>query len=76
MITRRNFLKAGSLGLASIALSSKEPVFAGTASLSKQPGYVSKRPELSKRNFTSKAVEETITQVKKQLKDPKLAWMF
>jgi meiotically up-regulated gene 157 (Mug157) protein len=69
------------MGLASVALSSKEPVFAGTASLLKQSGlkqsgYVSKRPELSKRNFTSKAVEETIAQVKKQLKDPKLAWMF
>jgi meiotically up-regulated gene 157 (Mug157) protein len=69
-------LKAGSLGLASITLSSRESVLAGTASLLKQSAYVSKRPELSKRNFTSKAVEETIVQVKKQLKDPKLAWMF
>ncbi|MDR2621785.1 MAG: glycoside hydrolase family 125 protein [Dysgonamonadaceae bacterium] len=76
MVTRRNFLKAGGLGLASLAVSSKESVFAGTAFLSKQSEYVSKRPELSKRNFTSKAVEETIIQVKKQLKDPKLAWLF
>ena len=72
MITRRNFLKAGGMGLAAMALTGKETVFAQT----KQAGYISKRPELSKRNFTSKAVEETIVQVKKQLKDPKLAWMF
>ena len=76
MITRRTFLKTGSLGLASFALSSKESVFAETASLLKQSEYVSKRPGLSKRNFTSKAVEETIIRVKKQLKDPKLAWLF
>ena len=76
MITRRNFLKAGSLGLAAVALTGKETVFAQAGAGIKQTGYVSKRPELSKRNFTSKAVEETIVQVKKQLKDPKLAWMF
>ncbi|MDR1171058.1 MAG: glycoside hydrolase family 125 protein [Bacteroidales bacterium] len=38
--------------------------------------YISKRPEVSKRHFTSKAVEETIVRIKKQIKDPKLAWMF
>jgi len=76
MVTRRNFLKAGGLSLAAIALGSKEHVFAGHNSIFQQKVYISKRPELSKRNFTSKAVEETIEQVKKQLKDPKLAWMF
>ncbi len=35
-----------------------------------------KRPEPGKRHFTSKAVEETIVRVKKQIKDPKLAVMF
>ena len=76
MITRRKFLKAGGLSLAAVALSSRETVFAGTSSLYKQTDYISGRPELSKRNFSSKAVEETIEQVKKQLKDRKLAWMF
>jgi meiotically up-regulated gene 157 (Mug157) protein len=76
MLTRRNFIKSGSLGLAAIALNSKNPVFAENSAIFQQAGYVSKRPELSKRNFTSKAVEETIVQVKKQIKDPKLAWMF
>lgn len=39
-------------------------------------GYITKRPDRAKRNFTSQAVEDTIKQVTKQLKDPKLAWMF
>jgi len=74
MVTRRNFLKAGGLGLAAMALTSKESIFAETNSVLTQ--IASKRPELSKRNFTSRAVEETILQVTKQLKDPKLALMF
>ena len=76
MITRRNFLKSGSLGLAAIAFNRGNTIFAQTGSGFKPVEYISKRPEPSKRNFTSKAVEETIMQVKKQLKDPKLAWMF
>jgi len=76
MITRRNFLKSGGLGLAAMALAGKETVFAQNGSGMKQTEYISKRPELSKRNFTSKVVEETIDRVKKQLKDPKLARMF
>ena len=76
MLTRRNFLKAGGLSLAAMALSNKDLIAAGTGSGFLQTGYISKRPEISKRNFTSKAVEETIVQVKKQLKDTKLAWMF
>jgi len=76
MITRRNFLKASGMGLVAVALSGEETVFAGTGSLFTQAGYDSKRPELSKRNFTSQAVEDTIARVKKQLTDNKLAWMF
>ena len=76
MITRRNFLKAGGLSLAAITLTSKEIIASSTNTGFNQTGYISKRPELSKRNFTSKAVEETIAQVKRQLKDPKLSWMF
>ncbi|MCL1932497.1 MAG: glycoside hydrolase family 125 protein [Candidatus Azobacteroides sp.] len=76
MMTRRDFLRAGGLGLTAMALSGKDSVFAGVNSVIGQPGYTSNRPDLSNRNFTSKAVEETIERVKKQLKDPKLAWMF
>ena len=39
-------------------------------------GLESKRPPLAERNFTSKAVEETIVRVKKHIQDPKLSWMF
>lgn len=38
--------------------------------------YVTKRPALAQRKFTSKAVEEQIVAIKKQLKDQKLAWLF
>ncbi|RYE11644.1 MAG: glycoside hydrolase family 125 protein [Sphingobacteriaceae bacterium] len=37
---------------------------------------VSKRPPLAKRNFTSKAVEEAITQFKSKVKDEELGWLF
>jgi len=35
-----------------------------------------KRPPFSERNFTSPAVEATITKMKKVIKDPQLAWLF
>lgn len=38
--------------------------------------YKTNRPALKDRLFTSKAVENEITRVKKLLKNPKLAWMF
>jgi meiotically up-regulated gene 157 (Mug157) protein len=38
--------------------------------------FVSKRPPVAKRKFTSRAVEETIARVKAGIGDPELAWMF
>lgn len=77
MTTRREFLKRGGLGLASLAVGSTVSGYSKTVSNIMQPKkYVSNRPELSKRHFTSKAVEETIVRVKKQIKDPKIAWLF
>ena len=75
MTSRRNFLKRGTLGLAALAIN---PSWAKDSLQSKvnAKGYVSKRPVLRKRNFTSKVVEETITRIKAKIKDPKLAWMF
>lgn len=75
MTTRRNFLKRGTLGLAALAINpswAKESLQSQVSS----KGYVSKRPLLNKRNFQSKAVEETILRIKSKIKDPKLAWMF
>ncbi|MDR1381957.1 MAG: glycoside hydrolase family 125 protein [Tannerella sp.] len=81
MVTRRNFLKRSGLNLAAIATGGKAAAgalfAAGNRTSSVQnAGYASKRPEASRRNFTSKAVEETVKSVTGQLKDPKLAWMF
>ena len=68
MTTRRNFIKTGGMGLAALA--------AGSCVFNAKANYMCMRPEPSKRHFTSKAVEETIARVKKQIDDPKLAWMF
>ncbi|MFT3738352.1 MAG: glycoside hydrolase family 125 protein [Breznakibacter sp.] len=38
--------------------------------------FLSKRPPLSARKFTSKAVEAEIARVKSLIADPELAWMF
>jgi meiotically up-regulated gene 157 (Mug157) protein len=74
MLNRRNFIKKGSLVLA--ALSVPYGIYAKNQTESTVIDYKSLRPALGERNFVSKAVEETIIKVKKQLKDKKLAWMF
>jgi uncharacterized protein len=38
--------------------------------------FVSKRPPVGQRRFSSRAVEETIVRVKAGIGDPELAWMF
>ena len=75
MTTRRNFLKNSTLGLAALAVN---PSWAKTSFYNhiQDDKYISQRPPLRKRNFTSKAVEETITRIKSKIEDPKLAWMF
>ena len=75
MTSRRNFLKRGALGLTALAVN---PSWAKESLQSKvsATAYVSKRPVMRKRNFTSQAVEETINRVKAKIEDPKLAWMF
>lgn len=62
--------------MATLALGSTHTILKGENLLLDKQAYLSNRSELSKRNFTSKAVEETIKNVTGQLKDPKLAWMF
>ena len=57
-------------GLLSAGLLINKSVFADFAP------YESHRPPLAKRNFTSKAVEDAITQFKAKVKDPELAWLF
>ncbi len=78
MVTRRDFIKKSGLVIAAAAMSGG-PLKA-VMNLSKEEkragGYVTNRPKPEDRHFTSKAVEEVIASVKKQLKDPKLGWMF
>lgn len=72
MKTRRDFLKTSTVAVAGLTM-------AGTGNLwaaSRYQTYTTNRPAPSARNFSSKAVEETIASIKPQIKDPKLAWMF
>lgn len=58
-------------GAGALALSAAFPLgAAGTA------GFVSKRPPIGQRRFTSKAVEAEIRRVKAKIADPEIAWLF
>lgn len=49
---------------------------AGSVHAYAQQSFESKRPAIEKRHFSSKAVEQLITEVKDAIVDPKLKWMF
>ena len=68
---RRRFLK--NIGLAGIGVSGFSVL--ANEKWTKQE-YLSNRPSIDKRTFTSKSVEQTIKFVKSKIKDPQLAWMF
>ena len=78
MTTRRNFLKKTAVGLTAFAVNPKKTAADSLkiSNLSQSAIYNSNRPSPGDRNFTSVAVEQTITRVKAKIKDPKLAWMF
>jgi meiotically up-regulated gene 157 (Mug157) protein len=78
MTTRRNFLKKTAAGLTAFAVNPKKAAAESLSlnNLSQSALYSSKRPAPGERNFTSVAVEQTITRVKSKIKDQKLAWMF
>jgi meiotically up-regulated gene 157 (Mug157) protein len=69
MVARRDFIRNSSLLAGAIGLGLPKQALAWD-------GYVSQRPPVSQRKFTSQAVEKTITAIKKQIADPKLAWIF
>lgn len=72
-MNRRRFIQTNTLsliGVGTLLSGMSFPVPLGDKS------YTSNRPPKSKRNFVSKAVEETIGTVKKGIDNPKLAWMF
>lgn len=74
MISRRNFLKAGSLTLAGLTLAGTRS-FGSPGAITSQ-AFASNRPPLADRKFVSDAVEACIAGVKAKIKDPKLAWLF
>lgn len=73
MTNRRDFIKKGTLAVAGLSFVNTEVTWGNILA---QDKFVSNRPAVGKRNFTSVAVEETIKATKAKLKDPKLAWMF
>ncbi|MFA7493064.1 MAG: glycoside hydrolase family 125 protein [Proteiniphilum sp.] len=75
MATRRNFIKKTAVGLTALAV---RPVWGASSArgIEAKRKFVSNRPAMGDRHFTSAAVEQTITRVKAKIKDPKLAWMF
>ncbi len=70
MNNRRQFLQT--TGILTTGLLLKQ---SGAFAFNKKD-FETKRPPLSERKFTSKAVDESILKIKKQIADPELAWLF
>jgi len=70
---RRDVLKMMSFALGAAAVGGPGLIANARAA---GAGFVSKRPPLAKRKFTSKAVEQVIARTKAKIADPELAWLF
>lgn len=68
-MNRRNFLLNSTIATAGLMFADKLNAFNSTE-------FISKRPPVNARKFTSKAVEVKIAEVKSAIKDKELAWMF
>jgi len=68
MLSRRHFIKLNTVTTAGLGIGLKPAWFINS--------FESHRPKPSDRKFTSKAVEATIKNVKADIKDPELAWLF
>lgn len=66
---RRDFLTSSTLAMASLMFADKINAF-------DTKEFISKRPPIKDRKFTSKAVEAKIIEIKSAIKDKELAWMF
>lgn len=73
--SRRNFLKKGGLVMLATAIN-PSAIFSSSSMAFDEQKYVSQRPDVKQRKFVSSAVEETIQETKKVIKDDKLRWMF
>ena len=68
---RRNFIKnttLASMGLSLLDISA--------ANINIEDTFISNRPPINKRTFTSQAVEDLIIFIKNQIKEKELSWMF
>ena len=70
MQSRRRFIQNTGILSAGMLLSKSNGFALG------QNDFVTKRPPLADRKFTSEAVEATIVKIKKQIANPELAWLF
>jgi len=71
MPTRRDFIKTSGLALAGLSIKkiNAKPILA-------LQNYQSKRPPLDKRKFTSQAVEAKITEIKNNVSNKEISWLF
>ena len=70
---RRDFINKNTLALGALSLVSAKSI---ALELFLKEEFISKRPPLEKRTFTSKAVEAQLSEVKAAIKDKELAWLF
>ncbi len=71
-MNRRDFILKNGLAIGGLSLLGSSALsFSASAT-----DFISMRPPLSERTFTSSAVEDLIQLVKSKIKDPELAWMF
>ena len=70
MSSRKQFIQTTGI-LASGILLQPRGIFAFDKNI-----FESKRPPLPERKFTSRAIDEAILKIKKQIADPELAWLF
>lgn len=72
MITRRKFLKDTGIIVAGLTAGMNS----GKAMELKSMKFESKRPALKDRKFTSPVIESVIEEIKTNVKDPELGWLF
>jgi len=72
MISRRKMIRTTSMAIAGIAA---VPRGLGATQRATQD-FTSQRPPLDQRRFVSESVEATIQEVKRDITDPELGWMF
>ncbi len=70
---RRNFIRNNSLLVGGLLVA---PSVSIGKDIFNQAQFVSNRPEMAKRTFTSEAVEKLISEVKSKITDNEVAWMF